>query len=115
MTGNELKAILRQTDLSMAEISRRLGTIPQNLQTYFKADDVRSSVLERLAEALGKDISWFYSGEPFGVQPSSISVNMNDENAALVAQLREKDEQISRLMGIIEAMQGIGQTKKGIA
>lgn len=115
MTGQVLKTILKQSGLSFTEISKRLDISPQNLQMYFKAQDVNTSTLERLAEALGKDISWFYSGEPFGVQPSSISVNMNDENAALVAQLREKDEQISRLMGIIEAMQGIGQTKKGIA
>ena len=115
MTGDKLKTILRQTGLSMAEISRRLGVIPQNLDVYLRSNDIKTGLLERLAEILDKDISWFYSGEPFGVQSSSISVNMNDENAALVAQLREKDEQISRLMGIIEAMQGIGQTKKGIA
>ena len=121
MTGKELKKILKQSDVSLSEISRRLGIAPQNLDIYLRSTDVKTGLLERLAEILDKDISWFYSGESFGVTSKSIvSTNTNDISTLLSQitvkdkqietkdrQIEIKDKQIARLMGIIESMQNI--------
>lgn len=102
MKGEYLKSKVKETGLPITKIAERLGISSQNMQMYFKAEDVRSSTLERLSEALGLSIAWFYGQEV-----------REQTNAQLLALLREKDSQIDRLLGIIEAMSGA--TKKDTA
>lgn len=108
MTGSNLKEMLRGTGLSITEIARRMGMTSQNLQMYFKAEDVRTSTLERLCAALGVSIGWFY-----GEVKDPVSTDNSTSIKALSEELAKKNAQIDRLLGIIEAMQGV--SKKGIA
>ncbi len=95
MKGEYLKAKVKETGLPITKVAEKLGISSQNMQMYFKAEDVRSSTLERLSEVLGLSIAWFYGQE------------MREQtNEQLLSLLRDKDKQIDRLLGIIEAMSG---------
>lgn len=63
MNGKELKAKLNESGLSLAEIARRLEVTPQSVSQFFKADDVRTGLLEDLCRVLDKDMSFFYDIE----------------------------------------------------
>ena len=65
MTGNTLKKLILSEGLSVAEVARRLGNSQQNLTCALAKDDIRTGLLERVAEAMGRPLSFFY-GEAFG-------------------------------------------------
>lgn len=107
MTGVELKDRLIETRYTMAEIARKMGIKPQDLNALFKVQDTKTGTIERLAEALELPIAYFY-GESF----SSISNVSGNNNATatgnnntvsstddrLLALLLNKDEQLNKAM-----------------
>ena len=102
MSGERLKQILGQAGMSFAEISRRLDEPPQYLLAKFKTEDVSTSTLERLAEVLKKDISWFYSGEPFGAAIQPLTAE-NTTMAQLVNMLAKKERECEELRAQLHA------------
>ena len=61
MNGKELKEKLQAAGINLAELSRRMGyKTDQNLHSVLGAKEMSSGVIERMAEATGKPISWFY-------------------------------------------------------
>jgi transcriptional regulator with XRE-family HTH domain len=60
MTGNRLKEILYEKKVSQAQIAKRLGVSQQSFNQMLAAADIKSSLLERIAEALGESMSMFY-------------------------------------------------------
>lgn len=89
----------------MAEIARRLEMSPQNLNAVFVVGDVKSGLLERLSIALDRPISWFY-GEASTVGDMSQNTNSKVTNLpdGIITLFQKKDEQIDRLLTIIEKM-----------
>jgi transcriptional regulator with XRE-family HTH domain len=65
MTGNTLKKLILSEGLSVAEVARRLGTSQQNLTCALAKDDIKTGLLERVARAMNRPLSFFY-GEAFG-------------------------------------------------
>ena len=65
MTGNTLKKLILSEGLSVAEVARRLGTSQQNLTCALAKDDIKTGLLERVAGAMNRPLSFFY-GEAFG-------------------------------------------------
>jgi transcriptional regulator with XRE-family HTH domain len=101
MNGQELKRILQGMGIKQVDLAQKMGTTQQNLSHIFKAGSVKTSRLEEIATALGKDISMFFQSE-----------NAASEIEELRALLRAKDSEIAelkatnqRLIGIIEKMQ----------
>lgn len=101
MDGQELKRFLQGMGIKQAELARKMGTTQQNLSYMFKAASVKTSRLEEIAKALGKDITMFFESE-----------KKTENIAELQALLRAKDEKIKeleatiqRLIGIIEKLQ----------
>lgn len=81
MNGNTLKKLILSEGLSVAEVARRLGTSQQNLTCALNKDDIKTGLLERVAEAMNRPLSFFY-GEAFGpVQ----SVGNNNSQVTQVA------------------------------
>lgn len=108
MSGEQLKEILAKTGKSYAEIANLLGISSQSLYQIFKADDVKSGLLEKLCSVLGQDVTLFYGGMVTATN-NSLAINGNGNNAnndtsAFLMLLSKKDEQIDRLLGIIEKM-----------
>lgn len=60
MTGEQLKEILYQAHVSQVELAEKLGMSKQNFGAALCVADVKSGLLERIAAALGKDMSFFY-------------------------------------------------------
>ena len=61
MNGKELKEKLQAAGINLAELSRKMGyKTDQNLHSVLGAKEMSSGVIERMAEATGKPISWFY-------------------------------------------------------
>lgn len=104
MTGNTLKKLILSEGLSVAEVARRLGTSQQNLTCALNKDDIKTGLLERVAEAMGRPLSFFY-GESFGTVQTATGNNntqvagnsnvVGSSDAGLVLEmLKMKDEQL---------------------
>lgn len=63
MTGQELRDKLLVANVPFNEIADRLGVTAQSLNSCFKVKDVRSNTIERIAEAIGVNMSFFYPME----------------------------------------------------
>ena len=60
MTGLEIKEKLKRCGFTQSEIAVKLGVSPQTFNAYLKVDDIKTGLLENIATAIGKDISFFY-------------------------------------------------------
>lgn len=74
MTGQELKLKLIEAGKSQKDIAELLGVTAQSLSSVLSAKDVRSGTLERIAEAIGVKMSFFYPTDGSGF---SIAGNNN--------------------------------------
>lgn len=108
MTGELLKEKVLATRIPFNEIAMKIGVTAQSLNSTFKSMDVRSNTIEKIAQALDVDMSFFY---PVKTQ---MTMSNNDDaryntmtgniecNGEIVQQLlellRKKDEQIDRLI-----------------
>lgn len=112
MRGTDLKARLKRTGKTMTEIGALVGMSSQSLNQVFNAQDVKSGILESLAGGLGISIA-----ELYGVPAGDISTTTGNGNITLTgtgntnysasdcaALLAAKDDQINRLLGIIERL-----------
>lgn len=112
MKGKEMKDIFRDLNISQSEVARRIGESSQNLSSMLASDDIKTGIVERIAEALSRPVSFFY-----GEQPSAGSASASGDNSTAVAGnnnrvnterfvnlLAKKDEQIDRLLSIIESL-----------
>lgn len=72
MTGKELKERVMTLNYSATYIAEKMGVSPQALNSTFNASDVKSGTLEKLCDALGVTMSFFYP------EVSSTVVNNNN-------------------------------------
>ena len=100
MTGKELKRLIVSGDLTIAEVARRLGTSQQNLTCALNKEDIKTGLLERVAEAMGKPLAFFY-GEKYGTVQSAVGDNNTQvggnyqgSDPAILELLKMKDEQL---------------------
>ena len=107
MKGAIIKEILKANNCPMKVVAEKLGTSLSNLSAGLSKDDVRTGLLEDIAEAAGLPISAFY-GEAFGIslsaqgnnntQVSGNSNNVSTSDSEILALLRAKDEQLTMAM-----------------
>lgn len=65
MSGEEVKEKLKQEGIVFSELARLLGyDSDQRLHSALKANDVRSGLIEDIARAINKSVSWFYQRPP---------------------------------------------------
>ena len=79
MEGKTIKDVLAQRGIAQAEIAKLLGTTPNNLNNMLAKDDVRTGLLESIAQAANLPISVFY-GETYG----NVSQNSGSNNATAI-------------------------------
>ena len=60
MTGKELKEKIASQKVSSLAIAKKLGISAQALNSTFNAADVKSGTIERIADAIGVKMSFFY-------------------------------------------------------
>lgn len=101
MTGKDLKRMIISDGLTVAEVARRLGTTQQNLTCALGKDDIKTGLLERVAEAMNKPLGFFY-GQVFEAAPASCTVSEQtapqSPEASVLELLKIKDEQLLTAM-----------------
>lgn len=102
MTGNRLKEILYEKKVSQSHVAKLLGVSQQSFNQMLAAADIKSSLLERIAEALGENMSLFYPLEPASVTVSdhgSVSIAGNNNIAGSNnAVLQERVKMLEKLL-----------------
>lgn len=124
MTGQELREKLLVANVPFNEIADRLGITAQSLNSCFKVKDVRSNTIERIADAIGVNMSFFYPMESSNVVATghgSVAVTGNNnvtgnvtmgDNVAVLSErvksletlIAEKNERIAELKERIEEL-----------
>lgn len=114
MNGQDVKEKIRQTGKKFNEVAEEMHVTPQSLQKIFNSDDVRTGTLERIADAMGVPVTYFYDestngniNASSGAMVANRDVNNNSEKRSVLVsaeQLSTKDKQIDRLLGIIEKL-----------
>lgn len=108
MTGKHLQDLMANEGYSVNKMAEMIGRSQQNLASLLKHEDVRTGLLEDIAKAMGKPLSFFY-GETYGpvtqvVGDNSVSVGGNATNVAtsnddrILSLLMTKDEQLTLAM-----------------
>ena len=107
MTGQHLQNLMKKEGYSVNKMAEMIGRSQQNLATVLKHDDVRTGLVEDIAKAMGKPLSFFY-GEAYGpvsqvngnnntsVAGNSNNIASNDDR--LLTLLVNKDEQLTLAM-----------------
>ena len=107
MEGKDLKKKLEDLGYTKVFIAKKMGTIPQNVNGWFLAGDVKTGTIEKLAEVLELPISVFY-GEAYdkvsvsgnnnatAINNSVATATANDDR--LLTLLLNKDEQLLKAM-----------------
>ena len=101
MKGAELKEKLKTSRYTLTEIAGKMGVTPQNLNSVFNSEDVKSGVLEKLAQVLDVPITYFYGDSYCVTGNNNATGNNNTVNASddrLVQLLLNKDEQLTMAM-----------------
>lgn len=103
MTGKELKRMILSEGLTVAEVARRLGTSQQNLTCALNKEDIKTGLLEKVAEVMGRPLAFFY-GESFGTvqtvtgnnntQVAGTANTVQTDSGLVLELLKMKDEQL---------------------
>jgi hypothetical protein len=106
MTGKHILDLMLQEGYSVNKMAELIGTSQPNLLSALKHTDVRTGLLEKIAQAMGKPLAFFY-GEEYGVVSrvtgSSNATAINHSTATssddrLIDLLRTKDDQLTMAM-----------------
>lgn len=107
MKGSIIKEVLRLNKCQMKTVAEKMGTSLSNLSAGLSKDDVRTGLLEDIAEAAGIPISAFY-GESYGTvqtatgnnntQVAGSSNNIEASAGIVLEMIRMKDEQLTIAM-----------------
>jgi transcriptional regulator with XRE-family HTH domain len=105
MTGQHIQDLMKQEGYSVNEMAKMIGKAQQVLASALKHDDIRTGLLEDIAQAMGKPLSFFY-GETFGsvtVTGNNSTTAINNSTATahddrLLTLLINKDEQLTLAM-----------------
>lgn len=65
MTGKHILDLMKKEGYSVNKMADLIGTSQPNLLSALKHDDVRTGLVEKVAQVMGKPLSFFY-GEAYG-------------------------------------------------
>jgi hypothetical protein len=107
MTGKHILDLMKQEGYSVNKMAELIGTSQPNLLSALKHTDIRTGLLEDIAQAMGKPLSFFY-GETFGSMANITGNNNTTANGSnntvttsddrLLTLLINKDEQLTLAM-----------------
>ncbi len=98
MTGEEVKKLIKAKGFTFRSIANAIGESQMNLHHMLSAQDVKSGTLERVAAAMGEDVSYFYGKMPiYSLEDYAKVVAQQQEIAHLRILLTAKEELIASL------------------
>ena len=92
MKGEEVKKILKANGITHKMLAEKFGTTIQNIGSLLSKDDVRTGLLEDIVRETGIPMSAFYP------ELGDVPQDMGEVSKMLA----KKDEQIDRLLTILE-------------
>lgn len=105
MTGEQLKEILYKAHITQADICNKTGMSSQLLSQALKAADIKTGFLEKLCNAFGLNMSFFYPEEQsvitnnnYGTQRARNLANGNQTVNESAPADATKDNLISQLL-----------------
>ena len=112
MEGKQLKAFLVSRGVQQKDLSNFLGVPKQTISAALGSDDIRSSLLEKVAAMLNVPISQLYgeTGPTFanaaegGTAIAGSGNNLNVQVDKFLDLLKEKDVQLARSQGEIDKL-----------
>lgn len=109
MSGKELKDILLAEGITLSELSRLLGySNDQRLHSALKAEDVKSGLIESIAKVTNKSVCFFYKDRLGALATDNAVAVSGDGNSVtniserFISLLEKKDEQMDRLLSMLE-------------
>jgi transcriptional regulator with XRE-family HTH domain len=113
MKGEELKRLIMDSGLPMTKVAEMLGVSQQNLSGILSRDDIKTGTLEKVADAIGKPVSYNFGannhpsvgGNGNAVMGVANTVNdsrLIDEIAAQRRLTEQAMSQNGQLLNIIE-------------
>jgi len=63
MKGIDIKQVMQRRGVTLTELAASLGESQQNLSAALSRDDLKSSLIERIAKQLGVPVSYLYGEE----------------------------------------------------
>ena len=99
MTGEELRRKIKSKRRSFKSVAEAIGETPQNFQNMLNAADVKSGTLERVAEALGEPVAYFYEELPIvTMEDYAEYIALKKENEMLQKMVAEKENHLRELL-----------------
>lgn len=120
MTGDYLKNLILSEGYTINKMAELIGVAQPNLVMLLRHEDVRTGLVEKVAKAMGKPLSFFY-GETYGPVSqvngnNNTSVAGNDNTVSnddrLLSLLVNKDEQLT--MSMRQTEKAMDQTTKAM-
>ena len=68
MKGEEVKKILEEDGLQLTDVAERLNISPQNFNNWLGVQDIKTGILEKIAQAIDKNIYYFIDKQSLIVQ-----------------------------------------------
>lgn len=100
MTGEQIKQVLIDNKYQLKDIAEKLGTSLSNLSAGLSKSDIRTGLLEKIAEAAGLPIAAFYGGAFGPVQTvvgdnnTQVAGDYSAPDSNVLGILKMKDEQL---------------------
>lgn len=99
MTGEQLRQKIKSKRRSFKSVAEAIGETPQNFQNMLNAADVKSGTLERVAEALGEPVAYFYEELPIvTMEDYAEYIALKKENEMLQKMVAEKENHLRELL-----------------
>lgn len=105
MNGETLKNFARNHGYGNNRLAACMGITSQNLSQQLAKDDIRTGLLERVAEIIGVSPAEVYGGTRAANQTSIVGIGSVTDNTLLEKAMQENArliEQNNRLLAIIE-------------
>lgn len=118
MNGSDLRQILARERISISDLAAKLGMTQPNLSMLFKVQDVKTGILEKICDALGVTLDFFYEGTPY-LKAEQARFDESKYSSGMVSKSpiesrrhedsKTKDEEIMFLKGQVQALQEMNQ------
>lgn len=103
MKGEEVKRVLKAAGVTQKDLADKFGVTAQNISDRLGKDDITTGFLESISEATGIPLATFYPNH-WNVMTYSQNQDSPIVPESVIQLLAKKDEQIDRLLAIIEKL-----------
>ena len=101
MKGEDVKKILKANAVTQRDLAEKFGTTAQNISDRLGKDDITTGFLEAISAATNIPLATFYPNH-WHVMAYSQNQDSPIVPDSVIQLLAKKDEQIDRLLSIIE-------------